>query len=53
MSLWAMLAAPLLISADLRTLSAESRAVLLNAEVIRVDQDELGRQGSPLPPRRD
>ena len=37
-SLWSILAAPLLISTDLTTLSEESLAVLLNLAVIEVNQ---------------
>jgi alpha-galactosidase len=44
MSMWAMLAAPLLAGNDLRSMSRETRDVLLNAEVIAVNQDRLGRQ---------
>lgn len=43
-SLWALLAAPLLAGNDIRTMPAETRAVLLNRDVIAVDQDALGRQ---------
>jgi alpha-galactosidase len=46
MSLWAMLAAPLLAGNDLRQMSPETLAVLTNREVIAVDQDKLGKQGS-------
>lgn len=46
MSLWAMLAAPLLAGNDLRQMSAETLAILTNREVIAVDQDKLGKQGS-------
>jgi alpha-galactosidase len=55
MSLWAMQAAPLIAGNDLRTMSAETRAILTNAEVIAVDQDSLGAQGilvSSGPPER-
>jgi alpha-galactosidase len=45
MSLWAILAAPLLAGNDLTNMSAETRELLLNKEVIAVDQDALGRQG--------
>jgi hypothetical protein len=44
-SLWAIFAAPLFISADLRTITPESRQILLNQEIIAVSQDVLGRQG--------
>jgi alpha-galactosidase len=46
MSLWAMLAAPLLAGNDLRTMSLETLAILTNKEVIRVDQDPLGKQAT-------
>ena len=45
MSLWAMLAAPLLAGNDLRDMSDATRQILLNKEVIAIDQDKLGRQG--------
>jgi alpha-galactosidase len=44
-SLWAMLAAPLIAGNDLRNMSAETAAILMNKEVIAVDQDPLGREG--------
>jgi len=47
-SLWCMLAAPLMAVNDLRTMSAETRDILTNREVIAVDQDFLGRQGTRL-----
>jgi alpha-galactosidase len=45
MSLWAILAAPLLAGNDLTNMSAETRELLLNKEVLDVDQDALGKQG--------
>ncbi len=45
-SLWAMMAAPLMAGNDLRAMTAETKAILLNKEVIAVDQDPLGVQGS-------
>jgi alpha-galactosidase len=45
MSLWALLAAPLLAGNDLSKMAPETRAVLGNREVIALDQDRLGRQG--------
>jgi alpha-galactosidase len=45
MSLWAMLAAPLLAGNDLRTMTPATLAILTNPEVIAVDQDKLGQQG--------
>jgi len=43
-SLWAMLAAPLIAGNDLSAMSADSRRILTNADVIAVDQDALGMQ---------
>ncbi|THD83241.1 MAG: glycoside hydrolase family 27 protein [Phenylobacterium sp.] len=45
LSLWALLAAPLLAGNDLSTMSAETKAILTNREVIAIDQDPAGRQG--------
>jgi len=45
MSLWAIFAAPLLAGNDVRNMSANTRAILLNKEVIAVDQDPMGVQG--------
>jgi alpha-galactosidase len=47
MSLWAMLAAPLIAGNDLRSMSPATRETLTNPEVIAIDQDPLGRQGKP------
>ena len=46
MSLWAMLAAPLLAGNDIRSASPDTIAVLTNAEVIAIDQDAAGRQAT-------
>lgn len=43
--LWSILAAPLVMSNDLRNISAEAKDILLNREVIAVDQDKLGKMG--------
>ena len=45
MSLWCLLAAPLLQSADLTKVPPESLAIMTNPEVIAVDQDAAGIQG--------
>ncbi|HEY4954425.1 MAG TPA: glycoside hydrolase family 27 protein [Gemmatimonadaceae bacterium] len=45
LSLWAIMAGPLIAGNDVRTMSAATKAVLLNPEVIAVDQDSLGAQG--------
>jgi len=47
-SLWCVLAAPLMAGNDLRSMSAETLAILTNREVIAVDQDVLGKQGERI-----
>jgi alpha-galactosidase len=47
-SLWAMLAAPLIAGNDLAAMSADTRRILTNADVIAVDQDPLGMQARRL-----
>ena len=44
-SLWAIMAAPLMSGNDVRSMSAATKEILLNPEVIAVDQDSLGAQG--------
>ena len=46
MSLWAMLAAPLLAGNDLQQMSPETLSILTNRDVIAVDQDAKGKQGT-------
>jgi alpha-galactosidase len=45
MTLWVILAAPLLAGNDLSKMSPETLAILTNRDVIAVDQDKLGKQG--------
>ena len=45
LSLWAILAAPLIAGNDVRAMSRSAREILGNREVIAVDQDSLGVQG--------
>jgi alpha-galactosidase len=45
MSLWAILAAPLLAGNDLSKMTADTKSILMNKAVIAVDQDKLGKQG--------
>jgi alpha-galactosidase len=45
MSLWCILAAPLLAGNDLSKMTPETLAILTNPEVLAVDQDSLGAQG--------
>jgi alpha-galactosidase len=47
-SLWAIMAAPLLIGTDLRTIKPDALQILLNKEVIAIDQDSLGVQGKQV-----
>jgi alpha-galactosidase len=44
-SLWAMLAAPLVAGNDLSKMDADTLRILTNKDVIAVDQDPLGKQG--------
>ncbi|HXM01235.1 MAG TPA: glycoside hydrolase family 27 protein [Chthoniobacterales bacterium] len=48
MTLWVMLAAPLMAGNDPREMSDETKEILLNREVILVDQDPLGKQGKRI-----
>lgn len=50
MSLWAILAAPLLAGNDLSKMDGTTKSILINKEVIAVDQDKLGIQGSRIGP---
>ena len=50
MSLWAILAAPLLAGNDLSKMDDTTKSILMNNEVIAVDQDKLGIQGFRLGP---
>jgi alpha-galactosidase len=43
-SMWAMWSAPLLAGNDLEHMTADTREILLNKEVIAIDQDTLGLQ---------
>nr|CAH0113308.1 unnamed protein product [Daphnia galeata] len=45
MAMWAILASPLFMSVDLRTIRPEMKAILLNKNVIAINQDPLGVQG--------
>jgi alpha-galactosidase len=48
MSLWVLLAAPLLAGNDLTKMSPADKGILMNKEAIAIDQDSLGRQGDRL-----
>jgi alpha-galactosidase len=47
-SLWAIMAAPLIAGNDVRSMTAATKNILTNADVIAVDQDLLGIQGKPI-----
>jgi alpha-galactosidase len=44
-SMWAIMAAPLITGNDLSAMSATTKEILTNKEIIAVDQDPLGKQG--------
>ena len=48
LTLWAMLAAPLILGNDIRTMSPETRELLTNRLMLSVDQDQLGRAAVPV-----
>lgn len=48
MALWAIMAAPLLMSNDLRMIDPRSKALLQNKDVIAINQDPMGVQGRRL-----
>ncbi|KAF4794364.1 Alpha-galactosidase A [Turdus rufiventris] len=48
MAMWAIMAAPLFMSNDLRHISPEAKCLLQNKEVIAINQDPLGKQGYQL-----
>jgi alpha-galactosidase len=44
--MWAILAAPLITGNDVTKMSATTKAILTNKDIIDVDQDPLGKQGT-------
>jgi len=48
MALWAISGAPLLAGNKLDSMSAETKGVLTNSEVIAIDQDPLAKQGTKV-----
>ncbi len=48
MSLWVILASPLLAGNDLSKMSETDKSILMNKEAIAIDQDALGKQGDRL-----
>jgi alpha-galactosidase len=47
-SLWALMAAPLIAGNDLTRMTDDTKNILLNRDVIKVDQDSLGRAGDRI-----
>jgi len=45
MSMWCMLAAPLMMGCDIRNMNEATKSILLNKDIIDIDQDMLGKQG--------
>jgi alpha-galactosidase len=50
MSLWALLAAPLIAGNDIRTMTKETKSILMNADVISIDQDPAALPVQRTPP---
>lgn len=48
MSLWALMASPLLCGNDIRTMGEYTRSILLNPEIIAINQDILGKQARKI-----
>lgn len=48
MAIWAILAAPLLMSTDLKAINPKFKAILQNKAIIAVNQDKLGIQGKRI-----
>lgn len=46
MSLWCIMASPLIATNDIRNMNEETKNILLNAEAIAINQDALGIQGT-------
>lgn len=45
MAMWSILAAPLMMSNDLRRVSADTKSILQNKNMININQDKLGKMG--------
>ncbi len=45
-TMWAMLAAPLIAGNDIRSMPDDVKTILTNTDVIAIDQDPLGKQGT-------
>jgi alpha-galactosidase len=47
-TMWAMMAAPLIAGTNLSNMTSGTQNILTNTEVIAIDQDPLGYQGTPV-----
>jgi len=45
LNLWVVLAAPMMLGNDVRIMTRETLATLINQDILAIDQDPLGRQG--------
>ena len=50
MSLWAMMASPLIATNDIRMMNDAAKSILLNEEIIAINQDALGKQADRVNP---
>ena len=48
LGMWAMMASPLFMSNDLSKVNPQSKRLLQNKNMIRINQDPLGKQGKLL-----
>ncbi len=48
MALWSIMAVPLILSVDLRTISDWAREIILNKNLIAINQDPLGAMGQRI-----
>jgi len=48
MSLWCLMAAPLLAGNDIRKMTPETRNILMNSEILAINQDPLGKQAKRI-----
>ncbi len=48
MGLWSLLASPLLVCCDVRKLDEDTKRILTNKEILKINQDKLGKQASRI-----
>jgi alpha-galactosidase len=53
MSLWCLMAAPLMISCDLKNMNQSTKSILLNKEIIAINQDSICKQAKRIIHNRD